>query len=75
MKVVHLTKNDSTKTVHNVQLTSAGIKSWKTRAEHHIIFLFALLHDKRIISSFRSFKPPYTERAAMFMKFDTRVIG
>ena len=35
-------KNDSEKALHNLQLTSAWIRSWKTRAEHYI-----LLHDKR----------------------------
>ena len=34
-------KNNSDKTVHNLQLASAGIRSWKTRAEHYIL-LFSL---------------------------------
>ena len=34
-------KNDADKTIHNLQLTSAWIRSGKARVEHYI-FLFSL---------------------------------
>ena len=55
-------KNVSDKTVHHLQLTSAWIRSLKTRAKHYILLFFAILHDKRNISSFMLFfQAPYTK--------------
>ena len=59
-------KNDSDKTVHDLQLQLAWVKSRKTTAEHYILPFFAYLHDKRNIFSFGSFiHPSYTEPASL----------
>ena len=41
-------KNDSDKMVHNSQLTSAGIRSRKTRVEHYILILLLFYTIKEI---------------------------
>ena len=60
--------DDSDKTVHNLQLTSAWIRSWKTRTEHYIL-LFSLFYTiKEIFLVFMQFF-----HAVLFIKFPTHV--
>ena len=75
MKVVYLTaKMIQIIIVHDLQLTSAWIRSWKTRAEHCIL-LFSLFYAiKEIVLVLCDFfQNTYTEPVALFMKFPNRV--
>ena len=73
MKVVNIMTNDSNKTVHNLQLTSAWIRSLKTIAGHYN-FLFSLFYTiKEIFLAFRHFFSIHIEPATLVMKFPTRV--
>ena len=52
-------KYDSDKAIHNSQLTSAWIRSWKSRAEHCILLF--LLYKRNISSFLWLFQAPYIE--------------
>ena len=64
MKAVYLTaKMIQIIIVHDLQLTSAWIRSWKTRAEHCIL-LFSLFYViKEIVLVLCDFFPEYIYRA------------